>query len=265
MTWQDIALHLGKDRYRDLYWTAEIPSVWSIKPTQDIGGQSTKDSGLSNYFNDIGVHFRFNNLGWRSDFDYDNNLLAQKNVIVLGCSDTFGHALPVEHTWPMLLQDRLESDHRIVNLSWGGISTDWTARIGYKTLQFLNRATVAICILWPQLSAREFISKRVSSGIHTHYRSIVPYPQYWNFIDWKSNNYNYHKNRHFLQNTADALGIPFFDLTVNRKDASVPWDIIEHNQFVSLGPDSHLAIADFFYRKIKTLPSYWQEHCSRSL
>lgn len=265
ISWQDIAIRLGKDGYRDIYWSSEIPSVWSIKPNQNFGGLNEKNAPHRRYVNDIGVEFRFNNLGWRSDFDFDQALLSQKNIIVLGCSDTFGHALPIESTWPGLLQHTLGSDYRVLNLSWGGISTDWTARIGYKTLHFLKQTAVAVCILWPQLSAREFVSKRVSSGIHTHLRSVVPYPQYWNFIDWKSNNYNFHKNRHFLITTAASLGVSFFDLTINRKDTSVPWDIIEYDGYISLGPSSHLAISDFFLRKIRNLPSYWQEHCSRSL
>ena len=264
-SWQDIALHLGKDNYKDLYWSDEIPGIWSIKPNQNSGGLTEKTASYHNYRNDIGIEFRLNNLGWRSDFDYDHTLLSQKNVIALGCSDTFGHASPVETTWPMLLEEKLGTDYRVLNLSWGGTSTDWVTRIGSKTLGYLKQSAVAICVLWPQLSAREFVSKRVSSGIHTHLRSVVPYAQWWDFIDWKSNNYNFHKNRHLLNNAAGCLAVPFFDLTINRKDPSVPWDTVSHAGYVSLGPDSHIAISDFFFRRIQGRPSYWQEQRSRSL
>jgi hypothetical protein len=265
ISWQNIASTLGKDRYQDLYWSAEIPSVWSIKPTQDTTWCNEKNLPHYRYSNDAGIEFRFNNLGWRSDFDYDQDLLTHKNVIVLGCSDTFGPALKVEQTWPMILQDLLGDSHRVLNLSWGGISTDWIARIGHKTLRYLGNSCVAVCVLWPHLSSREFVSKRISSGISTHLRSIVPYPQWWNFIDWKSNNYNFHKNRHLLTSISKNLAVNFFDLTINRKDPGIPWDIISYDGYQSLGHQSHLAISDFFFREIQGRPSYWQETRSRSL
>lgn len=263
-SWQDLALTLGKDHYRDRFWYAELPCSWTIKPSQKTDGWHRLGSYPGTYtHNDI--QFRFNNLGWRSDFDFSQQLQNGSNIIVLGCSDTFGPGLPADSTWPILLQNLVGPTQRVLNFSWCGISTDWIARIGHKSMRYLEKSVAAVCVLWPHLSAREFISKRACSGINTYLKSVVPFAQWWDYIDWKSNNYNFYKNYHLLKSTANSIGANFFDLTINRQDKSVPWDIVRRHEYESLGTLSHIAIADYFYRKIQGRPSFWQEHRSRSL
>ncbi len=254
---QQIEYYLGKDRLPNLHWKPEIPVSWQV-PTRNgdlklcnpnIGGTIVKLDGID---------YCFNKLGYRSDFEYNVDILKKKNLILLlGDSDTFGRGLKFEDLFSTKL--RKSTNHYVINLGIAGISSDGMARVAAQTIQTLGSAVKHVCVLWPVFSLREFVSKKFCYGIHTH-SDCLPYADWWDHIDWVSNNYNYQKNRLLIEQTAKNHGAQYHDLIINRYDKNVPigYTSIQNNQLTELDAVTHTAIANFFLRKINNQPSLFQ-------
>jgi hypothetical protein len=60
----------------------------------------------------IKIDYNFNSHGYRC------NEISNQEILVLGCSQTEGHGLPLELTWPYLLSQKINKDY--VNLAKGG-------------------------------------------------------------------------------------------------------------------------------------------------
>ena len=71
------------------------------------------------YWKDRSITYKYNNLGFRSDFDF---LPGMHGDIYLGCSFTEGIGLPLECAWPTLLSNYLKTPG--FNLGIGGYSID---------------------------------------------------------------------------------------------------------------------------------------------
>jgi hypothetical protein len=133
------------------YWSiGQIPYSWAPKNV------TIKWSGmdhLDNYRNNpqrtkweqIDITYQYNSQGFRCP-DL-NKFLRQKVNIALGCSFTEGVGLPVECTWPSLIQQRTE--YPMLNLGIGAGSTDSVARILTNISSLFDIQTVYI--LWPPL------------------------------------------------------------------------------------------------------------------
>jgi len=254
---QQIEYYLGKDRLPNVHWQPKIPHAWSIKPRQ----------GVLDIFNDTlhnttvkleNIDYYFNNLGYRSTFDYSIDELKKQNIVLLlGDSDTSGRGVEFNDMYSTKMQ-RL-TDYCIVNLGVPGLSGDGMARIGTKTILALGSAVKHVCVLWPVQSLREFVSKNFESGVHTT-SDHLPYTDWWDHIDWVSNNYNYQKNHNLIKSMSAQIGASYHELIINRYD---PNTAIKYNQinniFSELTPESHTAIANYYLRKINNQPSLFQE------
>jgi hypothetical protein len=252
---ENIEYYLGKDRLKNLYFNADIPSAWDI-PARILNPApivKVSSVGFFKGFNDT-VAYYYNNLGYRSNFDYIKEELVDKPVIIcLGDSDTFGIGVEYEKIWPNLL----DTDAVVLNLSIPGIALDGLARIAVQTLQALNNVE-AVLMHYPPMSLREFVSKKYKGGVHTHRNYNLPYKDWWEHIDWQSNNYNFNKNRLLLESASVSHGAKYFDLYTNREDKKVPYDWEEYGVYASIGPHTHQAIANYFNRKLKGQPSLFQ-------
>ena len=254
---EKIEYYLGKDRFKDIFFKAEFPFSF-----QDIAAVGTIDkSSLSKRLNLNGwypdITYDINNKGYRSHFDFDLESLKGKDIIIcLGCTDTFGMNVYYEQAWPTILGKKLEN-YTVLNCGVIGASADTVARLFTKISQVLSDEIKHVCILWPHNNRREFVSKEYTRIITNFDQADTPFDEYFDFIDWKADNHNYFKNKHFVENIAKANNIKLLDIVINRFDKKVPYDYA--GLFKALGPNSHQALANYFYKKILNLPSLYEE------
>ena len=267
---QQMEYYLGKDRLPNLHWPPEIPTAWSIitrpgtrlcNPTMIMGPVRLTNERA-------GLIYKFNNLGYRSPIDYDVEELKNQNIIlILGDSDAMGRGSDYEEIYAAKIA-AAKADYTVVNLGIASLSGDGMARIGVQSMMALGSAVKHVCVLWPVMSTREFVSKTFTSGTHT-VSTHVPYADWFDHIDWVSNNYNYQKNHFLLQQTAVSVGAQYHELILNRHDtkSKITYQIVtsiatEHSQeteFTQLTEQSHTALANYFVRKINNRPSLFEE------
>lgn len=251
---ENIEYYLGKDRLKNLYFNATIPAAWEI-PARIQNPAPIVNASTIGFFTGDKTEYHYNNLGYRSKFDYRLNELKEKRIILcLGDSDSFGIGVAHENIWPSLI----DTNATVLNLGISGISLDGIARIATQTIQALGNSIDTVLIHYPPMSLREFVSKKYKGGVHTHRNYNLPYADWWDHIDWQSNNYNFNKNRLFLENTCATHNIEFYDLYINREDTKVPYDFVEYGVYSSIGPHTHRAIANYFNRKINNQPSLFE-------
>jgi len=76
-----------------------------------------------------------------------------KNVVVLGCSHTYGEGLEQEETWVHLLSEKCSPSLRWWNLGYPGASADFMMRVLYGTQKILFPKIIICC--WPMSLRRE--------------------------------------------------------------------------------------------------------------
>jgi len=253
---ENIEYYLGKDKYTNLFFKHTLPGAWDIPPRANDTSKILTNTTI--YVTDKNIECKLNNLGYRSNFDYNLEELKEKKVVIcLGDSDVFGAFNPVDVIWPSQLQDRL-SDITILNFGIRGISGDGMTRIGVRAIEALKSSIIAVCVHWPPPALREVVSKTFKCGVHTHRNYYLPYDDWWKHIDWHSNNYNYYKNQLLLSSVCEKYSIPYYDLLINKDDPTVPYDVCRYGVYDSFGPATHAAITNYFYKKIKNQPSLFQ-------
>jgi len=78
---------------------------------------------------------------------------GKKNIVVLGCSHTFGEGLPEEETWVAQAANKFTETLRWWNLARPGGSADQMIRIVYGTGKVIFPKIIIAC--WPSYSRRE--------------------------------------------------------------------------------------------------------------
>ena len=86
---------------------------------------------------------------------------GKKNVVVLGCSHTYGVGLEDNEHWVQFLSQHNTDRLRYWNLGQPGASADQIVRILYGTEQLLFPEIVIVC--WPLWSRRERLEKHAVS------------------------------------------------------------------------------------------------------
>jgi hypothetical protein len=258
-TQEQIEYYLGKDRLPNLHWQPGIFNTWNISPGANIG--LCNPTSHSKTIQQDSVSYQLNNLGYRSHFDFDVNELKNKEVIlILADSDGFGRGVEQADMYATKIQNG--TDMCVVNLSIPRISSDGVARVGVQAMLALESAVKHVCVLWPIFSLREFVSKNYKSTVYLT-NEHLPYKNWWDQIDWVSNNYNYQKNKLFLEQTAGNIGAKYHDLIINRYDKTVPTTYNEVKSrditYTELSVDTHTAIANYYLRKINNQPSLYQQ------
>jgi hypothetical protein len=98
------------------------------------------------------VGYKTNSLGYRCP-EFRPLPDGGKNVIVLGCSHTFGEGLEENETWVNLVAKESNTTLRWWNLGQPGASADLMIRILYGTEKVLFPKIIVAC--WPAQSRRE--------------------------------------------------------------------------------------------------------------
>lgn len=234
----DIIDYLGKDNLKNKFFNKQIPATDFIPARPNT--EQFKWAGDT-------TEYRYNALGYRSNIEYTTNV--DQVILCLGDSDSFGIGINNDNIWPTLIQQ--ETNTTVYNLSVLGASVDSLTRIAVQTIQALENKVVAVLMHYPPMSLREFVSKQYKGGVHTHRNYNLPYADWWDHIDWQSNNYNFNKNRLLLENICLRFNIKYFDLHINREDPKVPLDFNEYGVYSCLGPKTHRAIANYFIKKLQ--------------
>ena len=101
-----------------------------------------------------------NSFGYRCD-EWDPLPSGKKNVVVLGCSHTFGQALDDDQHWVHFLSQHNTSRLRYWNLGVPGASADACVRRLWGTQKLIDPKIVIMC--WPVGSRREWYDKEIST------------------------------------------------------------------------------------------------------
>jgi hypothetical protein len=97
------------------------------------------------------VVYQYNSRGFRDSEWPDSMQQLQQAIWCIGDSFTVGIGSPLEHTWPFLLGQNLNS--RIINVSMDGASNEWIARKASDVIQSI--APKLIVIHWSYTHRRE--------------------------------------------------------------------------------------------------------------
>jgi len=232
----------------------------------DIGHFSDKGIPVNNYAEGMKV----NSLGYRcSEFNVPD---GKKNVVILGCSHTFGVGHAEETYWVAHLSKHNTKLLRYWNLASPGCSADRMVRILYGTEKVLFPKIIICC--WPITSRREHLDK---IPIHLFGRD-----KYLKFETDSTDHQNFLKNLFFVQKFAEhnqakvfhcfAEEIPSLPANINAMDYATlkscwpPWDqhlgegsrrerITDPNiaqDGVHYGEKHHLAFAELFLSKFSS-------------
>ena len=274
---ETIEYYLGKDKFKNLYFKGKsLPGAYDLindrKNDYDliIKNREATFFAASGTPEERSFTSRINNLGYRDSIDYSIEDLQKfkKLFICVGCSDVLGPNLEDEYIWPNILQTKIDefyghNDFKVLNLGVLSGAPDTVSRILHGFVSCLSNISDA-CIVWPYTQRREFVSVQ-KTFIITGMTQIneLPFPDYWNFIDWKSDSYNLHKNKIFCESFTKVNNINFHDLIINRYDKKVPFDF--SSQLHALGKKSNAAVANYFFKKITNQPSLFEERkCSKA-
>jgi hypothetical protein len=245
-----ISQYLGTTKHKNLYFTGtNIPPAWEFK-SYHIDLEQAKNSVIR----PMGIDYTINNLGYNSTFDYDDSLKDTPSILCLGDSNVFGLLLEKDRTFVKLLQQRMP-EVKVLNLGLPGGSADSVARIGVNAVMALKNQVQAVFVIWPTYLRREFASNRYHGLVYKtpDGNGRIPYPEYWDFVDWRANSYNFHKNQIMLSAVCESHNVVFAGLEINYDDEHIRNDTIEsygQNEYTTIGFKTHQAVCDYFADKI---------------
>jgi hypothetical protein len=85
----------------------EFPNQFLNRSLKDMG------DGMPNKKADsVPIKYKLNSYGYRC------NEFADQEILILGCSQTEGHGMPIESTWPHLISKKMNKDY--ISLAKGG-------------------------------------------------------------------------------------------------------------------------------------------------
>ena len=117
---------------------------------------------------------------------------GKKNVVVLGCSHTFGEGLNDDEHWVHHISQHNTKRMRYWNLGQPGASADKVVRILYGCEKVINPSMIIVC--WPFWSRRE--------KLHHYAQSLMSYDEELKNEDERTDQENFLKNVFFLEKFA---------------------------------------------------------------
>ncbi len=152
-----------------------VPQQWSNQDNfivfhrTNLGGAKEIVYKLTNFNDDIrtfenldtDIVYKFNSQGFRTDkFDALNH--SNINILVAGCSNTFGQEMPNELIWPSILKSNIENDYssvQLYNLGVSGLDTQRIIRNCYKFIENYGKPEY-IFLLLPPIQRVIYLNKK---------------------------------------------------------------------------------------------------------
>ncbi len=125
---------------------------------------------------------------------------GKKNVVVLGCSHTFGEGLKEDQTWINIVAKQSRPILRWWNLARPGGSADQMIRILYGTEKTIFPKLIVAC--WPAWSRRE--------RLDSYPQSLTGDNNLLKFETAETDKNNFYKNLFLLEKFAEKLGASTF-------------------------------------------------------
>lgn len=150
------------DHFTDFFdsvWTNTLPKNQSYV---NYSGSSiewahgeNKDK-LNPVYKDIPITYSIGERGYRVYPNYKP--VSSKKIYTFGCSMTFGQSAPDQHTWPLLLAEKLDFCH-VSNFGTPAAGAGEISRVCYQTIATLKKEEYpdAVFILLPETFRTEFI------------------------------------------------------------------------------------------------------------
>ena len=140
------------------------------------------------HFTDRGLpNFNFRCPSWNPMPD------GKKNVVVLGCSHTFGQGNADNEHWVHFLSQHNTKQLRYWNLGQPGASADKVVRILYGCEKLIDPKIIIVC--WPLWSRRE--------KLHAYAQSLMSYDEELKKEDDLTDKNNFLKNVFFVEKFAE--------------------------------------------------------------
>ena len=141
-------------------------------PTQEMFGKNTVLDRLPNErpannpeYDNIDIKYYLNEHGFRYYPEFNTN--KTKMVWCFGCSFTFGHGLPDNHTWPYLLAQQLGSEWGVMNFGKSAASTEEIARVFWQVLAVTDKKNYpdAVYFYFPDCFRTKYIGNDKSTPV----------------------------------------------------------------------------------------------------
>ena len=161
---------------------------------------------------------------------------GKKNVVVLGCSHTFGQGNADNEHWVHFLSQHNKERLRYWNLGQPGASADKIVRILYGTEKLLDPKIIIVC--WPFWSRRERLG--------SYAESMISHDDRLKFEDDNTDKNNFLKNVFFVEKFAEKNGCQTFHC-------------FAHDSYHELIPDLNV-LQDY---TIKNCWPYWDKFQQR--
>ena len=114
------------------------------------------------------IEYRHNSRGFRDTEWPDTITELQDSIWCIGDSFTVGLGSPLTHTWPNILQNKL--NRRCINVSLDGASNNWISR---RCVDIINAINPKLMIIhWSYLERREQPSKHIESHWNQFYAAV---------------------------------------------------------------------------------------------
>ena len=126
---------------------------------------------------------------------------GKKNVVVLGCSHTWGVGLEENETWVHRVSKHNITRLRFWNLGQPGASAEACVRILYASEKVINPKIIIVC--WPEISRRERLEGKLP-------RNIMGYDERLRHEDKETDTNNFLKSVFLLEKFAEKNGCKTF-------------------------------------------------------
>lgn len=217
---------------------------WVIPDTVDNFKQNPDFARWQN----IDITYTFSNEGFRT-YDFDS-VMGKEIDVALGCSHTMGVGLPIEWTWPSLVEK--DRPYPMLNLGLGGGTSDTVARILTNITGLFQINTVFI--FWPNFRRFEIYKDEKADFILPNDSKLE---HTWN-MDQNISLQRFHKNKLIVEllhdRTESIVGPVYSDVKSEVKKQLTGYDILDYaRDGMHFGPETHKLIAKLLLEKLTNI------------
>lgn len=154
--------------YRELKFTGDFKDAIFGKTIMEMPVPKSWDSNNIKENHDSYNEYTLNNYNYRGpDFTSD------VDIIMAGCSQTFGIGVPDNGPWPVHLAEKLDASY--VNVSMPGASIEWIIDSIYRYIDTFGSPKRGIVALFPDVLRRDLvINTDINDTLETSEHDFIP-------------------------------------------------------------------------------------------